>query len=63
MRKVIKGSWVIAAAVAGVVSMSASGRSGAQVLADDTGNTTKRPGVLLADDTGNTTKRPGVVLA
>ena len=61
MRKVIvKGSWVIAAAVAAHVSASAMGyTAGAAQLAED--NNPKRPGIQLAED--NNPKRPGVQLA
>ena len=38
MRKVIKGSWVIAAAIAGVVSTSALSHSPAAGLLADDGN-------------------------
>ncbi len=59
MRKLIKGSWVIAAAVAGVVSVSAFGRSSLGDLLADDGGLTKKPGVALLDD-GGLTKKPQV---
>jgi hypothetical protein len=57
MRNINKGSWVIAAAVGGVLSMSAVGKA----VADD-GSSTKRPQLALADD-GSSTKRPQLALA
>jgi hypothetical protein len=55
MRKVIKGSWVIAA-VAGAVSMSAT----SSVLLADQADQPRRPGVM---DQADQPRRPGVVLA
>ena len=58
MRKVIiKGSWVIAAAVAAHVSALGHGASSAQVAED---NNPKRPAMQLAED--NNPKRPAVAL-
>ena len=61
MRKVIKGSWVIAAAIAGVVSMSASGRSTLGDMFADDGGSNKKPPVALLDD-GGSNKKPPVAL-
>ena len=48
MRKVIKGSWVIAAVVAGVLSGAAAARSFDVVLAEGGGEQPKRPNIVNA---------------
>jgi hypothetical protein len=63
MRKVIKGSWVIAAVVAGVLSGAAAARSFDVVLAEGGGEQPKRPNIVLAEGGGEQPKRPNVVLA
>ena len=58
MRKVIKGSWVIAAAVAAHFSASATGHApNISQLAQDVNP--KRPNVVLAEDVNP--KRPNIV--
>ncbi len=61
MRKVIvKGSWVIAAAVAAHFSAAAMGHTSSIAQVAD-GTETKRPNIARAD--GTETKRPNIALA
>jgi hypothetical protein len=63
MRKVIKGSWVIATVVAGVLSGAAAGRSYDEVLAEGGGEQPKKPLIVLAEGGGEQPKKPLIALA
>ncbi len=62
MRKVIKGSWVIAAVVAGVLSGGSGRASSTDVVAGESGGEPpKRPVIVLAEGGGEPPKRPVIV--